>query len=814
MKVVKYALRNLRRHLMFSIINLAGLALGIACAFLIGLHVLDELKYDKFHAQADKIYRIITFFSSSDGVNSYSNSATPIAPLLFSEVPEIKAACRLYGREAAIQLVAPDDGRTEGGKFREPNFYFADSSIFHVFSFEFLQGTPETAFSNPNSIILSEEMALKYFGSIDILGTSIVFEERMTFFVAGIIKDWPDHSHLQLDFIAPFENFFLFEDAATANYLRTDWTYTPVSTYVVLKEDVFPSSVEEKLQALIQRHSDDFTKSRVRHELQPLISIRLYSDFTGGSGVMIRELYVIGSAGLLALLVACFNFINLSMVASLKRAKEAGIKKTLGAGRKVLAFQFFTESGFTVLIGASIGLLLALYALPLLNQVTDKSFGSADLFQPQLLAFLMVLLLFVILLACSYPAINFSSINPVHSLKGNLSSRLLKGRWLRRVLVMIQLGVSLALLSATFVVYQQMKYIRSAPLGFQKEHMLLIPLFSENLNSILGGGVDGTLRQRMNSFEEALSKLPGIESTTLSSALPGQGLVSALITTDNVVRDDNLFMSAVSVDYDYLETYKMELLAGRSFSRDFGTDHLAAFIINEQALAPLGWNTPEAAHGQNLEAMGKQGKVVGVIKNYHFQGLREAIRPLVLEVAASKFVTFTVRLKNENIRQSIDALRNEWDQIFPEKVFEYTFLNEELDSVYRSEKRLGQLVSFFSIVSFLISCIGLFGIASYMHLRRTKEIGIRKVLGASLKQLFATLSKEFMYLTLAAILFFGPLVYLLMQGWLNDFAYRIDLTLIPFALSSLICGIIVFATIGVQTFRSASIDPVKALKYE
>ncbi len=814
MNTLKYALRNIRRQVLFSTINLAGLALGIACSFLIGLHILDELKYDRFHTNSGRIFRIVTTFTSSGGANTYSNSATPIGPLLYSEVPDVASACRLYGRQAAIRLLPGKNEDQPGEKFREANFYFADSSVFNVFSFQFLKGDPESPFANQNSIVLSEKIALKYFGTTDVLGKSIVFEEKLTFHVAGVFKTWPNQSHIQVDFLAPFENFFLVEDPATANYLKTDWTYTPVSTYVILRKNASPSAVEGKLKLLVQKHADDFTKNRVSHKLQALTSIRLYSDFTGDSGMLVKELFVIGLVGVLTLLVACFNFVNLSVVASLKRAREAGIKKALGASKKALAFQFLVESAIIVLLGAGIGLLISAYCLPLLNELTGKGFAIADLLHPQLLATYFCLMLLIIIGACTYPSLYFSSINPIQGLKGKLSQGPAKGTSLRRVLVVTQLGISMALLAATLVVLQQINYIRNAPLGFQKQHMLLIPLFSQNLNNILGGGVDGPLRQRMNNFEDALAKHPQIESSTLSSALPGQGIVSALVTTDDIKRDDNVFMSAMAVDYDYLDTYKIELLAGRAFSKEFGTDHLSAFIVNEQALRPLGWLTPEEAIGQNLEALGKPGKVVGVIKNHHFQGLREAMRPLVLEVAASKFVTFTVRLKGENIRQSIVTLQEEWEQVFPDKVFEYSFLDSELDQIYRSEKRLSQLVSSFSIISFLISCIGLFGIASYMHLRRTREIGVRKVLGASLRQLFATLSREFAYLTGAAILVFSPMVYLSMQAWLDGFAYRINLNFVPFLLAATICTIVVFVTIAFQTVRAAAIDPVKALKHE
>jgi len=418
-------------------------------------------------------------------------------------------------------------------------------------------------------------------------------------------------------------------------------------------------------------------------------------------------------------------------------------------------------------------------------------------------------------LAGTYPSFYISRFNPVAVLKGTSVNPQGESFTLRRVLIVTQFTISISLVVLALIFYRQMEFVRNKPLGFNRESMLAVPLFSSTPNSILGGGVDGPLRGRMNGFETELLRENAVESVTVSSALPGFGAVFALVQTDSLKEQDNVFIAATAVDYDFLECYNIEIAAGRKFSREFGTDHLQAVIINEQAVKKLGWKSPEMAIGKSISLMGKNASVVGVAKDFHFQGLQQPLRPLILEVAASKFTVFSMRLDPEkSITESIEHVKNIWDKIFPEKVFEYHFLDERLEQVYGNEQRMVNMMQYFSILAVFICSLGVFGLSAHINHQRTREMSIRKVLGASRRQIFATLSREFVFMVVVAFIIAVPFAWYLSHRWLETFAYRTAVGVLPFLIGGIVSIAIVLLTISYETVKTARANPVDSLKVE
>ena len=714
--------RNFLKYKSFSIINICGLSLGIACLIAILLYVLDEVSYDRFHAKAERIYQV-NVTSTYDGSSTrYATTSTPLADAIRSDVTEIEEVARLFGRQATIQVTEADSTLSADKKYFEDNFYFADQAILKIFSFTFLAGDEKTALANPNQIVLTERIAQKYFGSIEsALGKQLLFEGTIPLEVSAVIGNHPTQSTHQIELISNFENYYNIERPDVRDFLRRDWLYNPVSTYVLLKEESTPEDITEQINALNKKYGDERVREHVAYELQKFTDVHLYSDFTYSSDRnAIRYLYVFSIIGVLILLIACINFINLSTVHSLKRAKEIGIRKVVGALKSWLTLQFLFESIVMVFLSYLVALAVMYFALPAINSITGKSLSLQFLLTPGVVFLLLAIFIATSLAAGLYPAFHISKFNPIMALKGLKDPSVNSGFILRRVLVGVQFTASIVLIVFTVVVSRQVNFMQNKPLGFQRDFMLTIPLFSTNPNSILGGGIDGPLRSRMNGFENELSKEATVEAITVSSGLPGRGVVNALVTTDQIKETDNVFVPFVSVDYDFIETYKMQVIAGRAFNREAGTDHLSAFIANEEAVKRLGFIDSEKAIGQNIGALGKTATIIGVIRNYYFEGLQQPLRPLLMEVNVSKFDIFSLRLNSENVPATVERVKKVWNNFFPEKVFEYEFLDDQLRASYQREQQFGKLINLFSGLAIFISALGLFGLAAYIGHQKTE----------------------------------------------------------------------------------------------
>jgi putative ABC transport system permease protein len=807
--------RNFWKYKLYTFINLAGLSLGLCLVVGIFLYVTDELSFDRFHDHGGDIYRINVTSRYNGNETRYSTTAATLVEYMRGNVPEVTHAGRLFRRQSSIGLTGKKDDSDMSKKFREDNLFLADPEIFNVFSFKFLKGEASTALKNPNQAVISERIAEKYFGSqTGVVGKELLFEGSIPVVVSAVIEDFPEQSHIHPDLILHFENFYTLETEEVREYLHKDWIYNPITTYIVIKPGTDLTAAYKKINSLQKKYGDERAAESITYELQPLHDIHLYSDLTYEESSNIRYVYILSSVGIIILIITCINFINLSTVHSLKRSREIGVRKVLGADKSGLILQFLGESSVVFCVAVLLSLLLLYTLLPVLNQISGKVLQFDFLFQTKILGGILAIFLVTAFLAGLYPSFYITRFKPAEVLKGISSNTTNEGYWLRKTLVVLQFSILVVLMSLAFLFHQQMTYVQNKPLGFQKNNILTIPLFSDNATSVLGSGVDGALRARMNSFELEVIKNSGAEAVTVSSGYPGSGVVSALVQTDQIKGEDNVFIAATSVDYDFLDTYKIELVSGRTFSREAGTDHLQAFVINERAAKQLGWTASEAI-GQRFTMLGKEGSVIGVVRDFHFQGLQQTLQPLILEVAASKFTIFSLRLNPaSSLAQSVDVIKAAWGAIFPEKVFEYHFLNDRLQEAYGREQRLTQLMQVLSSLAILISALGLFGLAAYINRQRAKEVSIRKVFGANAHQIFAILGKEFLQMGLIGFTIGVPLAYFLGATWLDSFAYRISIGLLPFILGGMVLLVTVLISISYETIRTASVNPVDKLRNE
>ncbi|MEJ1236509.1 ABC transporter permease [Chryseolinea sp. T2] len=809
-------LRSFLKHKSFTLLNAGGLLFGLGCFTAILLYVVDELKFDRFHDNASRIYRINVTTSYDGAGTRYPTTAAPLAEFVARDIPEVEHVARLFGREASLQPISEDSSLVADKKFREPNFYFADPSTLKLFTFSFLAGNSSTALDASNKIVLSRRTAEKYFGSATAaINKLLMFEGSIPMVVSAVYEDWPLQSSNIIDAVAHFDNYYAVETPEVRDFLKRDWLYNPLQTYVMLRPAADPVKTTSLIQKLNERYADERVRDHVIYSLQPITDIHLRSDFTHASDRnAIRYIYIFLAIGVLILLIACINFINLSTVHSMRRAKEIGVRKVVGASRFVLFWHYMSESLLLTVLSGGLAMGLLYYALPLINGLTGKSFDSTALFGTEVLFILIPIILITGLTSGIYPSLFVSRINPVSALKG-LKTRIGTGHFLvRRILVAAQFTASIALIAFTLVIQRQIHFMQDKPLGFNKEFVLTVPVFSSNPNSILGGGVGRDLRLRMNGFETEIGNTPSVKAVTVSSTLPGQGAVFALVTTDSIRDTDNLFVPIVSVDYDFLETYDMQVIAGRAFDRTAGTDHLNAFMANEEALSVLGFGDARSAIGKQVNAFGKNGTLIGVIRNFHVQGLQQPLRPLLMEVDVSKFTVFSVRLDNTNVSSSIEAVKTAWNKSFPERVFEYRFLDDQLMEAYQSEQRFGSLIGAFSLLAIGISSLGLLGLAAYVNIQRQKEAGIRKVLGASTIQVFYALSKEFALIFGIAAFIAMPLSYYLSAAWLATFANQVGIGWIPLMLALFITFAVILFTTAVQTIRTASVNPVQTIRNE
>ncbi len=795
---LKITFRSLRKHRIYSLINILGLSIGFICCLFIAIYVDDELKYDRFHSKADDIYRVTREFFSQDGSTSLhlSQIAPPFAEYFRADFPEMQKVCRIAFYGGTVEY--------EDKIFDEENFGFADAEIFEIFSFNFVAGDPQTALTEPGSVVISEEVAKRYFGTTEALNKVIRYSDQINFKVTGIIEKLPETSHFELELIGDFAPVQMFY-GGRENMMKA-WGSNNFSTYFLLNKEESIKSIDSRFPEFLTKHvAEDATEWNALH-IQKMTDIHLRSNLDNEQGLNsdITYVYIFISIGLLILFIACINYMNLATARSANRAKEVGMRKVLGAGKSSLVGQFLTESIILVFVSIIIAIVIVGVTLPYFRQFTDR---ELFLDSSQLLSWLSIIVsigIFVGVLAGSYPAFFLSSFSPLKVLKGKLGSGS-KSSALRKVLVVVQFSISVVLIASTLIVFDQINYMANKNLGYQTEQMLTMRL-SESI------------QEKYELFKNVLLEHPSIISIGSSRRIPSDQLLDssgAEADIDGEMKAPEVVIKRLDTGYDFLETYGMEMAAGRWFSKSYGSDDTAAYVLNEEAVKTIGWKTNEEALGRSFTYGGRAGKVIGVSKNIHFESLRSDINPVVMFIPNESNKRFmSIKMKPQDVHQTISYIEEQWAGFSPKFPIDYRFLDDRFETLYQTEAQRSKLFTGFSFLAIFLACLGLLGLASFTVAQRTKEISIRKVLGASLQTILLVLSKEFLVLVLVSVIVAAPITWMFMSDWLNGYAYRIDMSLIPFFMAGLISVFIALSTIGSQTFKAATSNPVKGLRDE
>jgi putative ABC transport system permease protein len=799
---IKIAFRNLWRFRGYTLINILGLAIGMACVMLIMMYVKSELSFDTFHANRDRIYRLninVTNPQTGD-VNERA-----IGPYRLADELEVDFT------DLAVVRFAPQYGEsvTVGNQdYQEDRLTFVDQNAFEVFTFPFVKGTPHKALIDPFSAVISEDAAQKYFSSENPIGKVMQIRDR-DFVVTGIIDNVPDNSQFQFDVLLSMNS----AEQVFGRIVLENWGEGYVETYVMTPPGRKADSYTKALADFTGVKLEAWAAYSPKIVMQPLPSIYLHSkdisSFTSGGDII--YVYAFSFIALFILIIACINFMNLATARSSMRAKEVGLRKVVGAQRSQLMGQFLSESTLLALLSLIIGAGIAILVLPYFNQLADKDLTVGTLLSPQMIVGLLLITTFVGFAAGSYPAFVLSGYKPIGTLSGSANQGV-KGGALRRVLVSFQFATSIFLLVVTGVVYKQLSYCRNINLGFDKEHVL-----------IFGAPLD--MRGKYDQFRTELMSNPQIVNSAGSSRVPPGNLSSSLGTRpQGIPEDQRKGMQTVWTDYDFIETMGFEMASGRSFSRDFPADASGAFIINEAAVRDLGWTNESAINktfgsseirdwesGQWEE---RDGKVIGVLKDFYFENLKQKIVPTVYFIAPYMAWNYVVRVKSDRLNESIAFIEEKWNEVNSELPFDYAFIDEDFAELYENEERQGRIFGIFAGLAIFIACLGLVGLASFTAERKKKELGVRKVLGASSFGLVVLLSKEFTVLVVIAFILAAPLAWYVMDGWLQDFAYRSPIGGAVFLVSGGMSVFIAWLTVGLQTARTAYKNPVESLRYE
>jgi putative ABC transport system permease protein len=805
----KTAFRNIVKYKAYSLINFVGLTCGLTLALLIITYVRSEIGYDRFHEKADRLYRFR--YTAPNGLE-IASSPPPIAPVLKDYFPEVEETARLYLRNVSITRPSNPEA------FEESNILFADSAITKMFTFDFVKGNPKRALCDKFTVLINEEMAKKYFGDANPIGESLIFSGRNSFKVVGVVKDFPEQSHLRFNMLVPYDNMFDLETPETAKVLRDNLAINFIIshsyTYVLLKPGTTPAHINQEMGAFMKKYAQPrFLVGQV-FQLMPMVDIHLKSTLLAEPSTTnsMANLYIFIGIGVLTLIIACINYINLSTAQSFTRIKEIGIRKILGSMKYQLILQFLAESFLFSLVSMVIAYFAFHFMLPLLNLLTGKHLVFWEAVDGKLLVASALLLVFITALAGGYPAYFVTQFESVNALKGRGGSEG-GNQFLRKALVVFQLAIACMLLSASLLIVKQLHYLEDRPLGFQKSQVINIPLASQNLNGIFSQR-DSVFSVRLQTFRDRAEGLSGVKQTTLSSGAPGLGVVYRGIIPEGFTAEDNLFIANMSVDYDFLKSYDMEVVAGRGFSRNYGTDPAEAYVVNETAVREFKWETPEKAIGKTVNKEGKKGKVVGVVKDFNFASLTVPMSALVMDLSPDQFNTLSITFANTDGHSIIQQLEGDWNKLFPEKAFEYSFLDESLQSQYSNYENFGTIIQSFTGIAILISCLGVYGLVLFTVQRKVKEIGVRKVLGANVRSILVLIYRDFALLIAIGFCVAVPLSYYFMNQWLSNFIYHTEITSLTFVISLVSVLAIVTLTVSYQAIRAALANPVKSLRSE
>jgi putative ABC transport system permease protein len=784
---MKITLRTIRRHKGFSFINIVGLAVGMACVVIIMLWIQYELSFDKHNEKAERIFRVASESHAYPPPTKVVVTPPPMAPALVQEVPEIEASARL-SRGGGNKLFSYQD------KHFYESYYAVDPSFFKIFTFDFVEGEAGSALNDPYSIVLSEDQARKFFGSRNPIGQIIQFDEKTDLTVTGIIKNIPSNSHLTRDIFIPFETWGkLYEEPLH------HWQYWSFYTYILLSPNVNTQEMETKFPAFAEKHG--IPKQKLF--LQPLLSIHLHSHFQGeiSPNTHVSTLLLFGSIAILILIIACINYMNLTTARASARLKEVGTRKVVGAHRSQIARQFLGESLIMALFSLIISLFLVHMFLPFFNSLAERHLALNGDSILRILPGILLLVLFVGMIAGSYPAILLSSFKPITVFRGGGSKGSQKRR-LRNVLVVAQFSVSLILIIAAFVVKNQLDFIRDIEMGFDRDQIVVVPVY------------DNKIRQNVGPILEELKRNPQILHAASSMHLPNDVGASTTIKWPGKPEDSQIWVKVSEVSYDFTELYGIKILLGRSFSREYPSDENGAFLVNENAMKIMG---DDFRLGMGLSHWGRpepSGQIVGVMKNFHLNSIHEEIKPLYIYLNPDRGQHISIKIQGGSIPETIGFIRETMEKFSPHYPFEYRFFDDLFNMAYIEEQKMGKMFGVFASIAVFIACMGVFGLSAFMAEQKRKEIGIRKVLGASISKIVFMLARDLMWLVLFANIIGWPVAFYAMNRWLQNFAYRTDIHLGLFLLSSILIFLISFVTLSYQAIKAARANPVDSLRYE
>ncbi|MGH7599074.1 MAG: ABC transporter permease [bacterium] len=798
---LKIALRNLKKNAVYSSINIAGLAAGMACCILITLYVLHELSYDKFHQRADRIFRVRLDLDLNGVLYREPSIPFPAAEAFARDFPEVERAMRFY-RNDDFPMVELGDR-----KFIEERFFFADAAVFEMFDFSLIKGDEKTAFSEPNSVVLTEDMARKYFGSESPLGQTLRYQKQADLKVTGVVKNVPNNAHFKFDFLAPLQfQLNLWESQSGPSGRHNQWFWTGAWTYILLPDEHAAQSLTDKFPEFVTKYFPDRIKGGLTLSLQPLTSIHLHSrlDNELQPNSHILYVYIFSAIALLILVIACINFVNLSTAQSGTRAKEVGVRKVVGAEKSQLVGQMLGESIIAGLAAMLLAVGIVELLLPAFNRLTERQLEIGLLGNWTGLLLILGLALLVGVLSGLYPAFFLSRFNPVSIFKRTLA---VSGgnETFGKVLVVAQFAISIVLIIGLGAVHRQLRFLQEKELGFNKEQVLFVK-------------ARPAVNVKFEAFRTELLKDPGILGVAGTSNIPGQGAFGYRFVPEGGSIDKPAMLPLLLIDYDFLETAGIKIKQGRGIARTSPSDQAEAFLLNEKAAASFGWKEDAVGKKMQLFApgtnqIGKSGYVVGVIQDYHFESLHHEIKPLVLTYA-NWYDYYAVKIGAGNFAERLATLESTWKTFSPDWPLEYSFLDRKLEQLYGGEQKLAQAINYFTIIAVILACLGLFGLSSFAAERRTKEIGIRKVLGASVASIVSLLSSDFIKLVLLANLIAWPVGWYAMHKWLQGFAYRANLDGWTFVLASAGALGIALLTVSFQAIKAAVANPVESLRYE
>jgi putative ABC transport system permease protein len=800
----KIAWRSLLRNKAYSIINITGLAVGIACCVIISLYVKDELSYDRYHKNADHIYRVIHAYQAVQAGEKtppppgpgefqvWGNA--PVGPALSADFPEIKHL---------VQFTSPGSWlfQYKEKRFQEENIIFMDTAAFDVFSWRMLAGNPKTALTAPGSIVLTKSMAERYFGNANPLGQVLKAEGNQTFTVTGVMEDVPSNSQ------------FTFDGLLSMNYFRQirpeifpEWGYIDFYTYFVLDGHSNIKTLEARAADFVKRRYPESNGGKYTIAFEPMASAYLHSQAARQPGVTgsLSNVYIFSLVALFILLIACINFMNLATARSMERAKEVGVRKAVGAYQQGLIYQFLTESVVISTIAAVLAVGLIFIALPLVRDISGKPLPYYDLISWKALPVLIFTPLVVGILSGSYPAWVLARFRPAVVLKGKFEASG-KGIMLRKGLVVLQFSLSIALIASTVIVFSQLNHLRNHHLGFTQNQVLVIDY-----------GGDGEVNKKIDMVKAELSKNPAVLAASASRAVPGEFFPNAGTSIESASGEMKHFSPALyEIDFDFVPLYEMEMASGRAYSRDFPADTEHSLIMNEAAAKLYGYADPAAIVGKRFDQWGRKGTVIGVVKNFNYQSLHKNVEPLILRMAPFYALNrISLRVKPAHLSRTIRELEQTWNQLAPQRPFRYSFLDQSFNNQYQQDLRFGEIFSAFALLTIFIACLGLFGLATYATEQRIKEIGIRKVLGASVANIVQLLSSSFIKLVLVAFIIATPLAWWSMQRWLEGFAYRVNIQWWIFLLAGGLAVVIALFTVSYQAVRAALMNPIRSLRSE